>query len=83
MPYTEDQVQAVHQLPLRRDVRWIDMSRVAPGVIMEADKRQFDPDNPADPAVGKWASVNVRSAELAAMIVECHNEWLAAQPKGA
>lgn len=71
--YTQEQVDAVHKLPLRQDVPWIDMSFMFPGKIFEEVKRE-----PGDEAAGKWACVDMEHAECAAQIVECHNEWLKA-----
>lgn len=79
--YTQDQIDAIHELPLRKDVRWIDMSFMFPGKVIEETKRTFDPENPADPATGKWAAIDLETAECAAKVVDAHNSWLDEQVK--
>ncbi len=72
MTYTQEEiVEAVHQLPLRREVKWIDMSFLLPGKVIEQMKRK-----PGEKAAGNWACVDLDSAELAAEVVRIHNEWL-------
>ena len=70
--YTQEQVDAAHELPLRKDVRWIHMTPLFPGKIIEETKRE-----PGDEAAGKWAAVDLENEDAAAQVVECHNEWLA------
>lgn len=83
MTYTQDQIDAVHELPLRKDVRWIDLSWLFPEkpVIIEETKRPFNDVYPGDPATGKFGAIEMCDAECAAAVVACHNEWLEQQQK--
>lgn len=73
MPYTDELIEAIHKLPLRKDVRWIDMSRIIPGKIIE-EKKRTDGE-----AQGKWVGVDLECPECAAAVVAVHNEWLEAK----
>jgi len=71
MAYTAEQIEAIHELPLRKNVRWLDLSFMFPGKIIEEMKREW-----GDEAENKWACVDLEDAECAARVVEAHNEWL-------
>lgn len=71
MTDTQEKIDAVHELPLRTEVKWVDMSFLFPGKVIELAKRK-----PGEKAAGKWAGVDLDSAELAAEVVRIHNEWL-------
>ncbi len=74
--FTQEQYDAVHELPLRRDVRWTTLPGVTPGIVIEAEKRAgTDAEAPR-----KFGAVDMGTQEAADTIARCHNEWLAAQP---
>ena len=41
MAYTAEQIEAIHELPLRKNVRWLDLSFMFPGKIIEEMKREW------------------------------------------
>lgn len=77
MTATQDQIDAIHELPLRRDVRWLDMSWLDPGIVIEETKRPMGVEGER-----KWGAVNLSDPELAAQVVKIHNEWLEANKGG-
>ncbi len=64
-------IDLIHKLPLRQEVRWLDLSFLFPGKVIEQIKRK-----PGEEAEGKWAAVDLDSAAMAAEVVRIHNEWL-------
>lgn len=60
---------AIRTLPLRQDVRWIDLPFLFPGRVIEATR---------NPALGLFGAIDLQDAELAARVVELHNASLPA-----
>lgn len=67
MTTREEKIDAIRSLPLRWDVKWIDLSAIFPGIIQESIKRE---------ELGRFGAVNLESKELAAEVVRLHNEEL-------
>lgn len=57
------------KLPLRQNVRWIDLSFLFPGRVVEAVRRESGVDGE-----GKFGACDLGSPEVAAKVVEYHNE---------
>lgn len=62
---TQKELDACKLLPLRQNVKWVDLSFLFPGIIIEEER---------DPKHGKFNSVDLENTELAAMLVKTHNE---------
>lgn len=70
-----EKLEAIHALPLRKNVRWIDLSYLYPGLISEAEKSPAGTE-----AEFKFASVNLEDSLIAAEVVKLHNEHLKNHP---
>jgi hypothetical protein len=67
MPSETEICEALSLVPLRQDVKWVDLSFLFPGRIVE-DVR--------NPQTGKFGAVDFGDADAAAHIVELHNARL-------